>query len=146
MIHNIALFMIGLMLGNALEYGVHKYLFHGLGKKKKSIFSFHLRDHHLVSRANQFVDKRLSKIELIGGPILLLLHLPLLFLAPAIYFGMAAYAITFFVVHNYQHRHPEFTKKYFPWLWNHHMKNQNKSWGVVLPLMDILTGTLEKDS
>ena len=146
MIHNIALFMIGLMLGNALEYGVHKYLFHGLGKKKKSIFSFHLRDHHLVSRANQFVDKRLSKIELIGGPILLLLHLPLLFLAPAIYFGMAAYAITFFVVHNYEHRHPEFTKKYFPWHWNHHMKNQNKSWGVVLPLMDILTGTLEKDS
>jgi len=35
-------------------------------------------------------------------------------------------------------------KKYFWWHWNHHMKNQNKSWAVVVPIMDVLTGTLEK--
>ena len=53
-------------------------------------------------------------------------------------------AFLFIVLHNLQHKYPEIAKKYFWWHWNHHMKNQNKSWNVVLPIMDILTGTLEK--
>jgi hypothetical protein len=79
----------------------------------------------------------------VGIPFLMLLFFPLYFLANWLYFGMAIYAVAFIFMHNLMHRYPDITKKYFPWHWNHHMKNQNKSWNVVLPIMDYLTGTLE---
>jgi hypothetical protein len=137
-------FLFGIVYANIIEYAVHRYLFHGLGKKKNSVFAFHIRSHHLTARKNKFIDRKVSLVELIGLPIVLAIHLPVWFIAPTIFYGLSAYALAFVILHNYQHRHPEFTKKYFPWHWNHHMKNQNKSWGVVLPLTDVLTGTLEK--
>ena len=42
--------MIGIPLGwitaNAVEWGFHKYVLHGLGKKKGSFWSFHWHEHH----------------------------------------------------------------------------------------------------
>ena len=137
------LFFAGIIYANVVEYVVHRYLFHGLGKKKDSIFSFHLRDHHLTSKRNDFIDRKVSSVEAIGLPFLLATHVPAFFISPAFFFGLVVYAVAFGVLHNYQHRNPEFTKKYFPWHWDHHMRNQNKSWGVVMPLTDLITGTLE---
>jgi len=137
-------FLFGIVYANVIEYMVHKYLFHELGKKKASIFAFHIRSHHLVARKNKFIDKKISLVEIIGLPMILSTHAPLYFIAPGVFYGLSAYALAFVVLHNYQHHHPEFTKKYFRWHWNHHMQNQNKSWGVVLPLTDIVAGTLEK--
>ena len=37
------LFFVGFIHGSLIEYLVHRYLFHGLGKKKDSIFAYHLR-------------------------------------------------------------------------------------------------------
>ena len=91
-----------------------------------------------------FVDRKVSANEAIGLPILVATHLPVCIFAPAFFNALVVYAVAFGILHNYQHRRPEFTKKYFPWHWNHHMGNPNKSWGVVLPIMDWLTGTLEK--
>ena len=54
------LFFVGFIHGSLIEYLVHRYLFHGLGKKKDSIFAYHLRDHHLVSRRNDFIDNELD--------------------------------------------------------------------------------------
>jgi hypothetical protein len=45
-----------MFVANVVEYSVHRYLFHGFGKKKNSIFAFHLREHHLIARKNNFVD------------------------------------------------------------------------------------------
>ena len=126
-----------------VEYVVHRYLFHGLGKKANSVFGFHLRVHHLVARKNEFIDLKVSANEVVGLPFLLLLHLPFLFWSPIFFAALVTYASAFILLHNYQHRNPEFTKKYFWWHWDHHMGNQNKSWGVVLPIMDFITGTLE---
>ena len=42
------------------------------------------------------------------------------------------------------HKTPEIGKKYFWWHWNHHMRNQNKSWNVVFPIFDLLTGDFTK--
>jgi len=137
--------MAGIFYANVLEYCIHRFLFHGLGKKQNSFFAFHLRDHHLVSRRNGFIDIRFSKNEVIGMPLLVLLHSPLLLFSAPFFCAVSVYAILFLVLHNCQHRFPEFTKKYFWWHWNHHMRNQNKSWAVVIPITDILTGTLEKN-
>ena len=141
---NIILFLFGFFVANVIEYSVHRFLFHGLGKKKKSIFAFHLREHHLTARRNDFIDHKISIKEWLGVPCLLLLFFPTYYLSSSFFFGLALYASLFVVVHNIQHRYPEFAKKYFWWHWNHHMKNQNKSWAVVVPITDVLTGTLEK--
>lgn len=144
LIFSIFLFVVGLMYANVVEYSVHRYLFHGLGKSKNSIFAFHLRGHHLVCRKNDFLDLKISFFETFGVFILILLQAPIYFILPYMFYGITTYGILFVLLHNYMHKKPEFAKKYFPWHWNHHMKNQNKSWGVVLPVSDILTGTLEK--
>ena len=144
MVLNVSLFLVGIILASFIEYFVHKRLFHGLGKKKKSIFAFHLREHHIIARKNNFVDKKLSAHEFIGIPALMILFFPIYFLSPALFYGVSLYAVAFVILHNLQHKYPQVTKKYFWWHWNHHMKNQNKSWNVVLPIADILTGTLEK--
>jgi len=141
---SICLFLIGIIIASFIEYSVHKYLFHGLGKKRESVFAFHLRQHHIIARKNNFVDKKVSVHEFLGIPALIILFLPIYFLSTPLFYGMTLYAIAFVVLHNLQHKYPKITKKYFWWHWNHHMKNQNKSWNVVLPIADILTGTLEK--
>ena len=137
------LFFVGIIYANVVEYFVHRYLFHGRGKKRTSVFAFHLRDHHLTAKRNGFIDRKTSQVEAIGLPFLLATHAPVYFVSPALFFGLVVYAAAFGILHSYQHHHPAFTKKYFPWHWDHHMKNQNKSWGVVLPLTDYITGTLE---
>ena len=138
------LFFAGLVQGCLVEYLVHRYLFHGLGKKKDSRFAYHLRDHHLVSRRNDFIDKKLSVHEAIGVIFLIALHVPALFVSAYLFLGIAVYASLFVILHNMMHKTPEIGKKYFWWHWNHHMRNQNKSWNVVFPLFDLLTGTLQK--
>ena len=140
----IFLFCLGILYANVVEYITHRYLFHGLGKRGNSIFAFHIRGHHLIARGNGFFDHKVSTNEAVGLPFLLLLHLPAYFWSPAFFYAVALYAVAFIVLHNVMHRYPEFTQRYFPWHWNHHMRNQNKSWGVVLPFMDIVTNTLEK--
>jgi sterol desaturase/sphingolipid hydroxylase (fatty acid hydroxylase superfamily) len=107
------------------------------------MFAFHIRGHHLTARKNEFIDLKVSANEALGLPFLLLIHLPFLWWSISFFVALAAYAMAFLLLHNYQHRNPEFTKKYFWWHWDHHMGNQNKSWGVVLPIMDFVTGTLE---
>ena len=138
------LFFVGFIHGSLIEYLVHRYLFHGLGKKKDSIFAYHLRDHHLVSRRNDFIDNKLTVHEAIGVVFLVALHVPAFFLSTYLFAGIAFYALLFVVLHNTMHKTPGLAKKYFWWHWNHHMKNQNKSWNVVLPIFDLLTGTLQK--
>ena len=138
------LFLLGFVQGSLIEYLVHRYLFHGLGKKKDSMFAYHLRDHHLVSRKNDFIDNKLSVHEAIGVVFLVALHVPALFLSTYLFTGIAFYAFLFVVLHNTMHKTPGLAEKYFWWHWNHHMKNQNKSWNVVLPIFDLLTGTLQK--
>lgn len=136
-------FVIGIIYGSFLEYFIHKYLFHDMGKAKDSIFAFHLRQHHIVSRRNGFIDTRVSKHEAIGLPIMAVAHIPFYFISPGLYFGMITYALLFLAIHNLVHRLPSLGRRIFWWHWNHHMKNQNKSYNVVLPIADIILGTLE---
>lgn len=82
---------LGLLYGNAVEWFVHRYLLHGLGKNKGSFWSFHWHDHHKNARRNDMVDPDYTMPleansppgkELITLIIASIAHAPLLFVAP----------------------------------------------------------------
>ena len=137
-------FIIGFLYGSLLEYVIHRFVFHKLGHKKKSMWSYHLKGHHVLSRKNNFVDLTESNIESVGMFLLILIHVPLFFVSFGAWLGITLYALAFKYLHGYQHKHPEFTKKYMKWHWDHHMKSPNKNFGVVVPWMDYLFGTRKK--
>src|SRR5689334_15461952 len=43
---------LGLLYCNFVEWFAHRYILHGLGKKKNSISNFHWHDHHKNARRN----------------------------------------------------------------------------------------------
>ena len=81
----------GFVYCNALEWIVHKYVLHGLGKKKNSFWSFHWRGHHKESRRNNFKDSRWDNIplhkdkEFLGILFLAVMHAATLWISPVLY-------------------------------------------------------------
>ena len=135
----------GLVTASFLEWTVHKYLLHKLGRKKKSVFSFHWVSHHAQTRRNRFIDTKISARETIGVLSLCVLALPIWFILPYMYYAMAAHAAVYLVLHTLAHTKPGFGKKWLPWHHDHHMgKNQNMNWCVVHPLADWIMGTRRK--
>jgi len=134
-------FILGTIYASFLEWWVHKYLFHVRGKKKDSFFAYHLRDHHVVAKKNNFIDIRMSFIETFGLLFLAIIHLPIFYINCMFYFATVTYAIAFFILHNYGHRNPNWAKMYQPWHWKHHMKSPNSNWNVVLPIADWIMKT-----
>ncbi len=47
---------LGLVYANALEWGLHKYVLHGLGRNRDSFWAFHFHDHHRNARQHGFRD------------------------------------------------------------------------------------------
>ena len=135
---------MALIYGSAIEWAIHKYLFHGWGKKKNSIFAFHLRDHHVYCLKNEFYDPKVSAIEWATCLVGILAHLPLFWISPVFFAGASLYAALFSIVHNYSHKDPEWAKKWVPWHYDHHMKYQNDNMNVVLPIFDYVMGTRKK--
>ncbi len=129
-------FILGTIYASFLEWWIHKRLFHERGKKKNSLFAYHLRDHHVVAKKNNYLDIRMSLIETGGLGFLALIHMPILYVSCMFYFGTLVYALAFVILHNYGHRNPKWAKAYQPWHWKHHMKNPNSNWNVVLPIAD----------
>ena len=137
-------FFLGFLYGSLLEYLIHDLLFHRLGKKKNSIFSYHLKGHHRLAKKNGFVDLTISSVEFYGLLLLIIIHLPLVLISVGFWIGVSLYAVAFKILHGAQHAYPEFTKKYMKWHWDHHMRNPNYNFGVVVPWMDYLFGTRKK--
>ena len=137
-----------------LEWALHKYLLHNLGKKRGSPFSFHFFEHHGQCRRNNFVDSaydtfnikldRGSGKELFSLGVLLLLHLPLLFIVPWASAILLLCVVHYFVIHVLSHRHPQWAREWLPWHYAHHMApNQEANWGVRFDWIDRLLGTRE---
>jgi|TARA_R100000426_G_C4803806_1_gene103667 sterol desaturase/sphingolipid hydroxylase (fatty acid hydroxylase superfamily) len=137
-------FVLGFLYGSLLEYVIHRYIFHKLGHKKQSMWSYHIKGHHVLSRKNNFIDLTESKVENLGMILLVLAHIPIVLLSFGFWLGVTVYAISFKIMHGYQHANPDFTKKYMKWHWDHHMKTPNKNFGVVVPWMDYLFQTRKK--
>ncbi len=142
---------LGLLHANAVEWLTHKYVLHGLGRKKGSMWRFHWAQHHRIARKNGMYDQSYKEPfwrwssrgkEIAGILGLAALHLPLLKVAP--YFTAAV----LFSSGNYLYRHRkahvdvEWGKKHMPHHWDHHMgPNQDANWCVTYPWLDWLLGT-----
>ncbi len=138
------------MYSHILEWVLHKYVLHGLGKNKKSRWASHWHAHHKSSRKNDHYDVDYSKgifdvsvrSEILGLLALGILHIPAILISPLFYFTLVVCAIRYFQIHKKSHLDPEWCKKHLPWHYDHHMgKNQDANWGVTTDWVDRITGT-----
>lgn len=145
--------LVGILWANIIEWVAHKYLLHGLGKNKKSFFTFHWSDHHRISRKLGMLDPsylegpftRLRWREVCGILALMLVHVPFAVCFP--YFTAATwfYAVLYLYLHKRCHIHTEWCKKYMPWHYRHHCgRDQDMNFNVVLPIADYIFRTARK--
>jgi len=139
------LFALAFIYANLLEWVIHKYLFHGLGKKKSSPFSSHWHVHHKLCRKNKNVDDTYKdfpphptvKQELTSLFVLSLIHTPIIFFSPFFFGSLVYFSARYFYIHRRSHTDVEWGKRNFPWHYDHHMgKNQDANWGVTNPFWD----------
>jgi sterol desaturase/sphingolipid hydroxylase (fatty acid hydroxylase superfamily) len=145
---------IGLAVANASEWFVHKYVLHGLGRRKESFWSFHWHEHHKNARRNAHVDadyraplfgtwngQSKEAVALLAGAAVLA---PLAPIAPW-FVGTVAYsAINYYRKHKRAHLDPAWAREHLPWHYDHHMgPNQDANWCVTRPWFDHVMGTRE---
>jgi|TARA_R100000008_G_scaffold86449_1_gene79600 sterol desaturase/sphingolipid hydroxylase (fatty acid hydroxylase superfamily) len=140
---------IALLYGVFMEWALHKYVLHGLGSRKKSIWSFHWHEHHKISRQNDFYDHQYED-DFTGAPLrekislflLALAHLPLIIYVPFFYIALVYHSIKYYKIHKYAHLHPIWGKVHLRWHYDHHMgKDQNANWGVTSDIFDKIFNT-----
>ena len=147
--------MIGIPLGLAYcnfgEWLIHKHVLHGLGKNRKSFWSFHWHEHHAKARKHQMVDDQYTRsflgwepqtkeaVALLG---LAVAHLPLFPVAP-FFTGTVLYScLNYYRVHKRAHLDADWAREHLPWHHDHHMgRDQNANWCVTHPWFDVLLGT-----
>ena len=129
---------------------MHKYVLHGLGKKKRSAWSSHWHQHHKVCRKNNNCDTEYLKgflsgsnrKEVFGLGGLSIIHAPLAFVDATFYLVLIACSIRYYLIHKRAHLDVEWCKEKLPWHYDHHMgKNQDANWGVTTDWVDRLMGT-----
>lgn len=141
----------GLLYGNMVEWIMHKYVLHHLGRKKSSWFSFHWHEHHRKSRSNRFYDDDYEQNvfhwnargkEAFGLLILWLSHSWLLFILPAFYLTLTYCTLNYYFTHKWSHENPNWARKHLRWHWEHHMgRNQHANYCVTQPWFDYIAGT-----
>ena len=123
-----------------LEYFAHRFLH--LFKRKKQLFSFHIRDHHVQAKRNKMLDN-LSVREVFALSILAILHAPLAFYFPAAYITLIFAAMEYLYVHTRSHNDLMWASKKVPWHINHHLQDWDKNWGVRSNLFDKIMNTAD---
>lgn len=142
---------LGLLVANAGEWVIHKYMLHGLGRNRESYWAFHWHDHHRTVRRNHYVDdnyrqsvfKPGGKAKEAAGLLTTAAAVaPLLPVAPFFVATVWASTAGYYVVHRKSHINPEWGRKWAPWHYDHHMgPNQDANWCVTFPLFDHIMGT-----
>jgi len=146
-------FSLAYVYGGLSEWALHKYVLHGLGKNKDSIFSFHWHSHHKVCRKNKNKDTNyirrplpsVVKKEIFSLLLLLWSHSIFLFIQPYFFIGLVLYTSRYFYMHRRAHIDVEWGKKNVPWHYDHHMKkDQDANYGVTVEWPDKLFNTRKK--
>jgi sterol desaturase/sphingolipid hydroxylase (fatty acid hydroxylase superfamily) len=144
---------IGLAVSNMAEWLIHKHVLHGLGRVRRSFWSFHWHEHHRNARTHGFVDPDYDRSvlawnaqgkEAFGLVGMALLVTPLLPVAP--FFVLTSYytSYRYYRVHKRAHQDPEWARAHVPWHYDHHMgPNQDANWCVTNPWFDTVMGTRE---
>lgn len=153
-LNSLLAFGLGLLAENCGEWIVHKYLLHGLGRRRGSFWSYHLYEHHATASRNGMLDlgyqswplrwDAQGKEALVLATIALA-HVPLLWPAPAyvagIYTGMACY----YLRHRRAHLDPNWARRHMPWHYAHHMQPHNDEyWCITWPWFDHLYHWLQR--
>tara|TARA_Y100000310_G_scaffold324332_1_gene386075 strand:- start:1053 stop:1529 length:477 start_codon:yes stop_codon:yes gene_type:complete len=141
--------VFGVLYATLLEWLLHKYILHGLGKNKKSYWAFHWHSHHKTCRKNKNSDINYKfpggppvKKEIISLLLLTIIHIPLWYVSKIFYLTLVLCAIRYFYMHRKSHLNIEWGRKKMPWHHDHHMgTNQDTNWGVTTDLMDLLMNT-----
>lgn len=149
MIGELAAVVLGVSYANLIEWISHKYVLHGLGRKKESFWVFHWHHHGRCRRSgnrdNEYERGMLAKPnvkETLGLSLLLIAHVPLATLSPGFTLGALGSGVAYLVLHRYSHLHPDWGKRWMPHHWDHHMgKNQDANFCVTWPLWDWILGT-----
>jgi sterol desaturase/sphingolipid hydroxylase (fatty acid hydroxylase superfamily) len=144
-------FALGLLHANAVEWLTHKYVLHGLGRKKGSMWRFHWAQHHRIARKNGMYDKSYEAPfwdwkergkEIAGILGLAVLHLPLVKVSPSFTVGVILSSFNYLYRHRKCHLDVEWGKKHMPSHYDHHMgPNQDANWCVSYPWFDYVLGT-----
>lgn len=142
---------IGLLTVNTVEWLFHKYVLHGLGKDKKSMWSDHWHIHHKQARKYRMIDKDyreplipvlINTYELKAILLGMASLTPLLPFCPWFVSTVWVCGAAYYVIHRRSHLDEEWGKKWVPWHYDHHFgKNQDANWCVTFPLADYILGT-----
>jgi sterol desaturase/sphingolipid hydroxylase (fatty acid hydroxylase superfamily) len=142
---------IGLATANILEWGIHKYVLHGMGKKRSSFWAFHWHEHHGASRRNDHVDPHYERSvfawnaqgkeagALVAGSLLVA---PLFPVAPFFTATLWYSAARYYRVHRRAHTEPGWAREHLVWHYDHHMgPKADANWCVTHPWFDEVMGT-----
>jgi sterol desaturase/sphingolipid hydroxylase (fatty acid hydroxylase superfamily) len=144
---------LGLAWASAGEWWIHKHVLHGLGKEKKSFWSFHWHEHHRNVRREDHIDPCYERpllgwhaqgkeaLALVG---LAAAHAPMLPVAPWFTLTVWWRILHYHYVHKRSHLDSEWARENLPWHYDHHMgRNQDANWCVTHPFWDEVMGTRE---
>jgi len=143
-------FCLALLIANAGEWAMHKYILHGLGKQPNSIWAYHLYEHHLIARRLNMLDPGYQKWptfwnsqakELLVLISILIVNIPFFWWANGYAWGMSFAVISYYLLHRQAHRNINWAKHYLPWHYLHHTKNSNANWCISYPLFDYIMQT-----
>ena len=126
--------LIGILIASFVEWFIHRFLLHGLGKNKNSIWHFHWK-HHKSVRVENGYDLLYFKYnqgypkERLSLFLAFLLISPLFFYYPIVAATLTAYLFVYYFVHKKAHRDVRWARKWIPWHYDHHMgRNQDKNY------------------
>jgi len=134
--------LTGFLYVNFLEWLLHRFVLHGLGKRKSSIFNFHIV-HHYVSSACNMKDSP-SLTEAFYMTLVTLMHFPVVYISMWLYIGAVVGGIFYWVIHSLAHIRPDLMYSYLPWHHAHHTWCPNHNWCVTYPLFDIIFRTYRR--
>ena len=152
MIEFIVAFTLATLVHNVGEWITHRYILHGLGKKKDSFFHYHWVHHHTCRKhanADVIYSQGFASLDVVKefGTLVLIAASTVTwyYVWPMFFWCTLFWIMAYFVLHAVSHTNVEWGKKYMPWHHNHHMgRNQDLNWCVTFPLMDYIMGTRKK--
>jgi sterol desaturase/sphingolipid hydroxylase (fatty acid hydroxylase superfamily) len=129
---------------------------HGLGKNFDSPWAFHLHEHHAVCVKNAMFDPGYQQFSLFAWNaqtkelsvfvMVILIHLPLLWVYPVFTLILYASLSLYYFKHRKAHLDPVWAKKHLTWHYEHHVNPGSGNWCVTWPWCDYLFGTRNKSS
>jgi hypothetical protein len=143
--------VLAVLYASFLEWGLHKYVLHKMGKKKKSIWASHFYTHHRHAvKFNggdpDYLKWNLSP-EIKGLTFLTIAHAPIAWLSAPAYITMIFYTLAYYYAHRKSHLDPMWGWKYIPWHMDHHLgRAKEKNWCVLVPVADYALGTRVKSN